>query len=295
MSSQSFEQTLLEHRLLLPEKDSTSVVFKLPEGCKFLIEATAKFLALCNQLAHRGRVVEIDFSDCTQTYQVWNRTGFFDRLDSQINVTPQRPEVSAADFYRGNNNALVEFGAVEPDGNNKGLINQLTDSFLEHSNKSYETVASTLFGEFISNVSEHSSTEILGFAALQKYNGKGPYRDHIQTVISDSGLGIVKTLTPSLESHHPDIYKWISEDDFEIKLVEEVIKRGGISRFGAGRGLGFKSTVEHAAKLDARLSVRQKYFSIEINYKNGLVAEVHVDRNLTPLNGTHICFDFYID
>ena len=60
----------------------------------------------------------------------------------------------------------------------------------------YEAAASTVFGELIGNISEHSEYQLEGFAALQKYGGK---RSHIQTVISDGGKGISATLRPSLE------------------------------------------------------------------------------------------------
>jgi len=91
----------------------------------------------------------------------------------------------------------------------------------------------------IGNVSEHSETPLQGFTALQKYGGR---RKHIQTVVSDSGLGIAVTLKPSLMAHYPSLYKLHNSDDFDLQLVTAVSTEGEISRFGSGRGLGFKSS-----------------------------------------------------
>ena len=70
---------------------------------------------------------------------------------------------------------------------------------------------------------------------------------------------------------------------------------GEISRFGAGRGLGFKSSREQAMKFDADLSVRQENFSLDLVYKNGKLVEINTHTDLATILGTHLCFDFYID
>ena len=287
----SFEGTLRSYGSPLDSTHS-KIVFIFPKGCKILIEATARLLALCNQLVAVGKDVLLDFTNCKQTYHVWDRTGFFEHLNASVFIKPGRPTVSKADQYRGKSSALVEFGFVCPQENNKELINQLSDRFVEYSSQRYDSVASTVFGEFIGNVSEHSQTQVPGFAALQKYRGS---RHHIQTVISDSGLGIANTLIPSLEAHHPLMHRWKDDNDFEMKIVEAVLTKGEISRFGSGRGLGFKSSVEQAAKFDARLSVRQKNFSIELIYKDGNLIEITKEDDLISLLGTHICLDFYVD
>lgn len=63
------------------------------------------------------------------------------------------------------------------------------DRFVEHSSANYSLEAKTVFSELVGNVTDHSESQIPGLAGLQVYR---PYNKpkHIQTVISDSGLGI---------------------------------------------------------------------------------------------------------
>jgi len=239
--------------------------------------------------------VSIDLTNCCETKTFLSRAGFFDYLDERVNVIPERPLISAAQIYQGNSNSIVEFGGIDPENDNKGLISQLGDRFVQQSNEIYETTAFTVFGELIGNVSEHSESKIYGFAALQKYEGK--YGKHIQTVVSDSGLGIANTLRPTLKKHHPDLYKRYHEQDIEsdANLVETVLSNGKISRFGSGRGLGFESSCKQAMQFDAQLYVRQERFSLRFTYKNGLLVQVDPRLDLPKIMGTHLCFDFFVD
>ena len=287
----SFEQSLKNSGSPL-DLEYDSVVFVVPEKCHILLDAAARFLALCNQLAYANRSVTIDFSDCKSTLGYFDRIGFIDHLDKKVEVLPKKPTGSRASKYRGNSTAVVEFGSVDPSTEDKQLINQLTNRFVEQSDEKYEAAASTVFGELIGNISEHSKSELEGFAALQKYGGR---RNHIQTVISDSGLGIVATLSPSLSEHYPALHKLKNDKDFELQLVTAVLTRGEISRFGAGRGLGFKSSREQAIKFDARLSVTQSNFSIAIDSVDGQIHDIEQYVDLPTIHGTHLCFDFYID
>jgi len=291
MDCNAFERSLASAGSPL-DLDCPSVVFVVPEKCNILLDAAARFLALCNQLAHAERTVTIDFNDCKSTLGYFDRIGFVDHLDNRVELLPQRPSVSRAHIYKGNSQAVVEFGGVDPETEDKELINQLTNRFVQQSDSNYEAAASTVFGELIGNISEHSNSPLQGFAALQKYGGR---RNHIQTVVSDSGLGIVATLKPSLEEHYPELHKMHNGDDFDMKLVTAVLTKGEISRFGSGRGLGFKSSREQAIKFDARLSVRQSSFSISFEYVNGQLHDIEQQINLPTIHGTHLCFDFFID
>ena len=274
------------------DSDQASIYFVVPEKCHILLDASARFLAICNQLVHIGKKVTIDFSDCKSTLSYFDRIGFLEHLHEEVSVLPKRPSVSKASIYKGNSEAVVEFGAVSPDQEEKELVNQLTNRFIQQSDSRYETAAFTMFSEFIRNVSEHSETPLHGFAALQKYEGR---RKHIQTVVSDSGLGIAATLKPSLLKHYPDLHKLSNNYDFDVRLVTAVLTKGEISRFGSGRGLGFKSSREQAAKFDARLSVRQENFSLNLEYKDGEISSIDTKTDLPKILGTHICFDFFVD
>ncbi len=252
VSCTSFEESLLDQGSPL-ESGAESIEFVVPEKCCVLLDAASRFLALCNQLADVGKRVKIDFSDCISTLGYFDRIGFLKHLDAHVEVLPDRPTVSRADVYKGYSDTVVEFGSVDPAQSNKALINQLVDCFVAQASDDYEGATSTVFGELINNIKDHSESRLQGFAALQKYGGRRP---HIQTVVSDSGLGIAATLRPSIAAHHPSLFRYSNQDDYDIKIVTAVMTKGEISRFGAGRGLGFKSSREQAMKFDAILSVR---------------------------------------
>ena len=292
VDSSSFESSLLSVGSPF-DSDYPCVVFIIPEGCKILLDASARLLALCNQLVSSKKVT-IDFSGCKSTLSYFDRIGFLDHLNNSVKVIPKPPKVSRASKYRGNSDAVVEFGAVDPDKDNKTLIGQLSDTFVQQSDSRYETAAFTVFGELIGNVKEHSKSPIFGFAALQKYEGR---RKHIQTVVSDSGLGIANTLRPSLKEYYPDLYKLYSEANIEsdVGLVITALSRGEVSRFGIGHGLGFKSSREQAIKFDAQLSVRQENFCLDFIYKDGELVRVKKKLALPTIKGTHLCFDFFVD
>ena len=162
------------------------ITFVLPQGCSLLLEPISRLLALSNQLEYHDIDVTIDMADCGNTRNFLNRAGFFDLLVSGVKVLPKRPKNSTAKIFKGNCVSLVEFGSICPKSKNKELIVSLHSSFLDKTSEDYRNVALTVFSEFIGNVSEHSESQLNGFAALQIYEPK--YKpDHIQAVISDSG------------------------------------------------------------------------------------------------------------
>lgn len=274
------------------------VKFILPKGCSLLLEPISRFLALLNQLDHQGIGVTIDMADCRSTRSFLNRAGFFDLLSSGVKIFPKRPMRSTAKIFKGNADSLVELGSICPKSKNKELIVSLHSSFVDKSSVAYDTVALTVFSEFIGNVSEHSESELDGFAALQIYQPRH-MSDHIQVVISDSGLGVVSTLRSTLNQHYPDLHSRFPDMgvDSDIGLILEVFSKGNITRYGkeSGRGLGFKSTREQASKFDANLSIRLDTFNVILRYKGGELAKPIIRKGLTKMNGTHICFDFFVD
>ncbi len=293
VTANSFEQSLLQTGCLL-SSGFNSVLVKIPGGCKILLIAADRLLALLNQIVPIKKDVAIDLTECAMTKSFLSRVGFFDHLDKRVNVIPKRPNVSSAKIYQGNSDTLVEFGAIDLQQKNKELIVQLGTRFVQQSDSRYETAALTIFSELIGNVREHSKSPIPGFAALQKYEGK---RKHIQTVVSDSGLGIAKTLRPSLKKHYHSLYKLYNEKNIQSDagLVKVTLSKGEISRFGSGRGLGFKSSREQATKFDAEFSVRQDRFYLNFKYKNGKLVDVEQHLGIPKIMGTHLCFDFFVD
>jgi hypothetical protein len=275
---------------------SSTVRISFPPTCKPMIDCTARLLALVNQLAHRKKVVTVDITNAKSTSTYLNRAGFFDLLHDNVIVLPNRPIRSAARRFQGQSDNMVEFGAVDPDpeADNTKLIVQLTNKFVQQSSPAHKVAAFTVFSEMINNVSQHSQASLHGFAALQKYSGK---HDHIQTVVTDSGVGIADTLRPALKDHYSELFEQFGTKSpaSDIGLVIAAMGKGEISRFGEGRGLGFKSSREHAVKFHAILSVRQEEFCLRFEYRNGQFAVVQKQSRLPKLQGTHICFDFYVD
>ena len=108
----SFEATLQNASAEL--ESAVSVTFVLSEGSSFLLDALARLLALCNQLAFAKKAVAVDFSNNGRLKNYLNRAGFFDHLDAQIKVLPQRPTNSTAESYKGQSESLVELGVVTP-------------------------------------------------------------------------------------------------------------------------------------------------------------------------------------
>lgn len=296
VDAEKYESTLAYYSNLF--EGTGHIKFTFPAGCSFLLEPISRFLALVNQLDLQGVEVTIDMADCGSTRSFLNRSGFFDLLAIDVNVVPNRPKSSTAKIFKGNADSLVEFGSICPKSKNKDLIVSLHSSFVNKSSEAYDMVALTVFSEFIGNVSEHSESDIDGFAALQLYNPPHK-RSHIQTVISDSGLGVVPTLRSTLEEYYPDLYERFPDTgtDSDIGLVLEVFTKGRITRYGkkSGRGLGFESTRDQASKFDAHLSLRLDSYCITLTYQAGELASPVIQKGLTKMEGTHICFDFFID
>ncbi len=278
-----------------------SAVVTFPKDCSLMMVAIARMLSLLNQLSSKNIAVTIDFSKSKKTSSFLNRSGFFDLLHQDIIVLPSRPEPgsSAAVKYQDNSHSLVEFGAIElnsTDAEIGQLIQRLGKRFVTAASKDYFQIITTVFAEFIHNVKEHSDSRIPGFAALQSYNGQ---KKHIQTVISDSGVGLVATLRATLKENYPylDAQFPVGSPHSDVGLVKHVFSNGRISCHGSkgGRGLGFESSRKQASKNEALLIIRQTTFSIEQRYKDGNLLSSKVRNDLSFISGTHICFDFFID
>lgn len=301
MTQDHFEDALIERGNPF---DGTykSAVITFPKDCSLMMVAIARMLSLLNQLSSKNIAVTIDLSKSKKTSSFLNRSGFFDLLHQDITVLPSRPEPgsSAALKYQDNSHSLVEFGAIKlnsTDAEIGQLIQRLGKRFVTAASKDYFHIIMTVFSEFIHNVKEHSDSRIPGFAALQSYNGwQGK---HIQTVISDSGVGLVATLRATLKENYPELDAQfpVGSPHSDVELVKHVFSNGRISRYGSkgGRGLGFESSRKQASKNEALLIIRQTTFSIEQRYKDGSLLSSTVRNDLSLINGTHICFDFFID
>lgn len=293
LDADSFEDALLAAGSPL---DSTAcqVRFAVGEGCKLLLETLARLLAICNQLASSGKTVLMDFSASSSTLTYLNRVGFIDLLHDSVTILPKRPKDSAAAAYEGNSDALVELRRIDhiaPDNNIPELLRR---SFVSCVGDRYDVAAHTVLTELYGNVTEHSEAKSAGFAGLQYYARS--IRPHIQTVISDSGRGIVGTLMPVVEDRYPSVARKIaSSKEPQVALLKEVFSTGGISQVDdSGRGLGLKRSGQFANKYNAIISVRQETFALTAEYKGSRLGFSH-RTGLARIEGTHICFDFLLD
>jgi hypothetical protein len=292
LTGAGFEDALLAAGSPL-DSTAQTITFSLSKNCRILLEAMARLLALCNQLARMQRKVYLDFTNCLQTLGYLNRIGFFDHLHGAVTVLPRRPSLSSALAYDGNNHGVVELRSIDPRKQDPDIPRLLKKSFAECAGEKYSSRAFTVLSEFFDNVYEHSKAEIPGLAALQFYR-RG---SHLQAVISDSGMGIVGTLLPILASRYPAVDAQIKNSpvDPRVALLEVVFSNGGISQVNAdGRGLGLKRSVDLAQTFKAIISVRQGTFELCIHHGATGIRFSH-KLELARIEGTHICFDLSLD
>ncbi|MDT4832244.1 ATP-binding protein [Pseudomonas sp. BMW13] len=293
VDSSSFEDVLAAVGSPL-DSACTGAVFVVPEGCKIMIDAAARMLALCNQLVMVGKAVSIDFSACKATLTYFNRLGFFDHLAGAVNVIPERPSLSGAATYRGNNHGVVELAPIAPHIPDESIPKRLKNSLVECAGERYMQSAFTFISELFGNVRDHAKSEIPGVAALQYY----PKGRKIQTVISDSGIGIVGSLQPVLERKYPQLFQQLdfSKAESGPELVLHVFKQGRVSSSDEdGRGLGLKRSGDMAADFNATVTVRQRNFELTMVYSDGRFNRSYPRMDMPTILGTHICFDFLID
>ena len=285
------------------ESECSSIHFIVSKGCNIFLEAEARLLAYSNQLIHIGKRVVIDFNDCNETLRWFDRNGFFEMLHEDVVVKPNRPIFSSAELFKGNSEAVYEFGEVNPDDLDEDIPQRLKHSFVSHAGEKYSQPAFTVLSELFGNVRDHSESPIPGYIALQRYkgfkgkNGFAGVNPHIQTIVSDSGRGITGTLKPVLEKRYPEIFKRLdfSDSKSDPLLVCEVFKKGRISQSSdEGRGLGLKRSGDVAASYDAVISVRESCFELKLTYKAGKLHKADYELDLPKLMGTHICFDFFL-
>ena len=272
--------------------DDVTFVFK--KDCRMLLGALARLLALCNQLNEAGKKVTLDFKECTDTLNYFDRIQFFEILAPSISVLPRRPRERRGLLFSGNNDGVIELRSINPAAPNNEIPRLLERSFVNCANESYSTVALTVIGEPFRNVLEHSGSNLPGFAGLQAYKN----RTRIQVVISDNGLGIVGTLAPIVRTRYPEISARIAEsnEQFGVALLKEVFSTGQLSQVEEdGRGTGLKSSGDLAQKYRARISVRQSDFELRIFHEPDGSRLYYNYQNLVRIDGTHIGFDFILD
>lgn len=258
-----------------------------------MTDAIVRLLSLFNQLDNCTRRVILDFdSEGSGLLGYLNRIGFFDHLSPGIEVLQGRPGLSGAMLHKGRNPGVVEIARINKDSRDQHLPGRLAGAIeTACANRSDASAlvgaAWMIFAELIDNVFSHSSTPIDGFAALQVYR-KG---NCLKVAVSDSGLGLLETLRPTLKTEHPRLAT-LSDMDLLVEVF-----RQGISRHGRSRGCGLKGSAEKAIKFHAELDVRLPSVRVLlVPGKQGYAPNTaFCYRDLPLIWGTHLCFTFKLD
>jgi hypothetical protein len=272
---------------------ASKVTFRFPVGCKVMIDAAVRMLSLLNQLDACARRVVLQFDEgAVGAMGYLDRMGFFDCLSPNVEVYPFRPAFSAAEAFRGRNRDLVEIAAIGPQTRDQDLPHRLTSALVQACNDRQDVdelsgAAWLIFAELVDNIYSHSQTRLNGLAALQVYRrGNG-----LKVAVSDSGLGIMDTLRPSLKRDYPALSRLS-----DLALLVEIF-REGVSRLGAQRGCGLKGAAAKAVKFQAKLDIRLPRIRVQLTPGIGgyqpNTARCYQD--LPLVWGTHICFSFGLD
>lgn len=272
----------------------SDIYFIFSEKTKLLLDAMSLLLAISNQYANLKINVHLDFIQSESLFGYLDRIGFIELLDSRVNVNSSKlkKEELRSVKYKGNNKSLLELRHIDISFFDENLPRDLLYFFNKNTNGKYGKKAYTFISEIYENVRDHSESKILGFIGIQEYY-KETDKHHIQTVISDNGIGIMGGLKPAIISGKYTNLKQMSD----IDIILEIFQNGRISRVDEdGRGLGLSRSNEILRNLNnSCICIRQKDFILKLTYRNGYVLKKDVKKNLFPLHGTHICIDIKVD
>ena len=289
-----FEEALLESHG--PFSDGIyEVAFKFSTGCRIMVDSAIRILSLANQLVSSTRRVRMFFNEGeVGTMGYLNRMGFFDQLHPDVMISPERPVYSRARLHQGQNEKLVEIARINKDDRDVGLPSRLVNVISRVcQNRADVNELShsiwTIFCELIDNIFEHSATKLDGYAALQTY----VEGNRLFVAVSDSGLGIMETLRPTLKSQFPQLEL---KNDTDLLVM---VFRQGLSRHGEDRGCGLKGCAAKAIKYNATLDVRLPSQRLVLIPARGAYEPNRAYRSerLPLMWGTHIgiTFDLGVD
>ena len=272
---------------------SPEIHFFIPRKCNLMTDAAVRLLSLFNQLDYATRRVTVEFEESdTGVLHYLERIGFFQSLSPNVIVLPQRPTGYTAVRYHGRNRGLVEVERIDRNQKDESLPHKLTTAITEacrnrHDIKELEGAAWMILAELIDNVFEHSQTRLDGFAALQVY----PKSNCLKVAVSDSGLGLLETLRPALQSEAPRLAELR-----DVELLVEVFRRG-ISRHGPNRGCGLKGCADKAIKFKAELDIRlpQARVLLVPSINGYAPSRAYCYTGLPLIWGTHLCFTLKLD
>lgn len=270
----------------------STIVIKVPVGCSLMIDVIIRLLSFCNQASACTKRVRLEFADGGNAMGYLNRIGFFDHLATAVEVSPARPVYSGAAIHRGGNRGLVE---IERFSRTNAVDQQLVPRLVTAVERGCAARADvrqigdamySIFGELVKNVYDHSETSLDAYAALQTY----PQGNRLTVAVSDSGIGIMKSLRPTLTGG-----RWDNLSD--VDLVVEIFREGISSKPEDKRGMGLKSSARHAIGFRADLDVRLLNQRVLLKPSNNEYQPnmAYSQDRLPLLWGTHIAFSFKLD
>jgi hypothetical protein len=278
-------------------QDCTDLLITVPNGGNLMVDAGVRLLSYLNQLHKSGKKVCLNFEDGKDgAFGYMDRIGFFDHLEDGITTIPERPNISSADIFRGNNSGVLEIIPIDPINSPRDsflpttLANKLLSNILdEEIRASFDTPCYTFFAELVENIYLHSQTELKGFIAFQVYK-KGT---SVKVAVSDSGIGLLTSLRTKIEDHYPQ-YK----DADDAKLIELMFSEG-LSKDGVDKGCGLKTCAKHALKFHATLDVRLPHSRFHLTPMDskifGYEAQGSITKTTLDFAGTHITLDMRLD
>ncbi|RUY22842.1 ATP-binding protein [Mesorhizobium sp. M7A.F.Ca.US.001.04.1.1] len=283
-----FEKALIKCGDALGSMYNTIVII-IPAGCKLMIDVIIRLLSFCNQAVASTKRVQLEFGNSENAMGYLNRIGFFDHLSTDVEVSPLRPFYSRAAIHRGGNGGLVEIERFSRSNSvDQNLVPRLVTAVergcaARADVKQIGDAMFSIFGELVKNVFDHSQTSLDAYAALQTY----PQGNRLTVAVSDSGIGIMRSLRPALRGG-----PWDSLSD--VDLVVEIFREGISSKPKDERGLGLKSSAKHAIGFGADLDVRLLNQRVLLKPSNNEYQPniAYSQGKLPLLWGTHIAFSF---
>lgn len=278
-----------------PDCEKLQIIIEPRAG--MLMDCILRLLCLCNQLATIKKIVILQFNgdiNLHNTYTYFNRCGFFDNLDADVDVIPCVPGSSLAQLYNGNSQTLVEIAPIktQPDKQDLSIPSKLCNRLMANigiDDDNFSNELFTILGELCDNVWQHSNSVSPGFACLQFY---GRTKKIIITV-SDSGIGLLNSLRPHLATNYPELVKASDHD-----LVMTMFRDGLSSKpLETGRGAGLSRSSKYALAHNMHLHLRTSNLSVTL-----IPASTEYQANVAEfqnapnhLNGTHISFEFTLN
>jgi hypothetical protein len=292
ISGYDFEQILKEAKYTT-YKNKKALTIVVQSRANAPLNTLIRLLNVCNQLDAEGVKVTLKFAGKTNNLLGYCHTiglldclsdGVLRKYDKSLNKDLKRKSIG---------NSYVSIHEISGNAHDRSLPTKLADKITdtipdisEEDRQNLNIQFFSLFSELTRNVSEHSETVLNGFAALQVYRrGQNP---RAEIVVCDSGIGLLESLKPSLESHNKG-YKEYSD----LQLIQEMLTTGISSKQGdlGGNGLCTCFNQAKATNSDMHIRLSESYYHLHrVAEHEDLHSALLVSSDLFEISGTFISF-----